>query len=136
MMRWDLVGSLLGDSPKESGSSLRTRREITRKKTGGLATSLPEVAGVCGKEEEKIPRVLLFTGSLACSVARRQFLLPMLGDPRDSSLAGDSFSSREETFRCAWGEGLRRPVCIIHTARYRVLYRTEINSIGWYRLIR
>ncbi|RRT65350.1 hypothetical protein B296_00025057 [Ensete ventricosum] len=48
-MQWDLVGSLLGDSPKESGSSLGTRREIAGKKTGGLATRLPEVAGVCGR---------------------------------------------------------------------------------------
>ncbi|RRT32193.1 hypothetical protein B296_00057917 [Ensete ventricosum] len=47
-MRWDLVESSLGDSPKESGSSLRTRREITRKKTVGLTTRLPEVIGICG----------------------------------------------------------------------------------------
>ncbi|RWW40422.1 hypothetical protein BHE74_00054167 [Ensete ventricosum] len=46
-MQWDLVGSLLGDSPKESGSSLGTRREIAGKKTGGLAARLSEVAGVC-----------------------------------------------------------------------------------------
>ncbi|RWW56589.1 hypothetical protein BHE74_00036687 [Ensete ventricosum] len=48
MMRWDLVGSLLGDSSKESGSSLGTRKEITGKKTGGLTVRLSEVAGVCG----------------------------------------------------------------------------------------
>ncbi|RRT62478.1 hypothetical protein B296_00009350 [Ensete ventricosum] len=48
-MRWDLAGSSLGDSPKESGSSLGMRREITRKKTGGLAIRLPEVTGVCGR---------------------------------------------------------------------------------------
>ncbi|RRT43430.1 hypothetical protein B296_00012499 [Ensete ventricosum] len=48
-MRWDLTGSSLGDSPKESGSSLGTRREIAGKKTGGLAARLPEVAGVCGR---------------------------------------------------------------------------------------
>ncbi|RWW85082.1 hypothetical protein BHE74_00006274 [Ensete ventricosum] len=48
-MRWDLAGSSLGDSPKESGSSLGTRREIAGKKTGGLAARLPEVAGVCGR---------------------------------------------------------------------------------------
>ncbi|RZS03395.1 hypothetical protein BHM03_00033580 [Ensete ventricosum] len=36
-MRWDLTGCSLGDSPKESGSSLAMRREITEKKTGGLA---------------------------------------------------------------------------------------------------
>ncbi|RWV80646.1 hypothetical protein GW17_00058041 [Ensete ventricosum] len=47
-MRWDLAGSSLGDSPKESGSSLGTRREITGKKTEGLAARLPEVAGVYG----------------------------------------------------------------------------------------
>ncbi|RWW17142.1 hypothetical protein GW17_00018932 [Ensete ventricosum] len=47
MMKWNLVGSSLGDSPKESGSPLRTRREITWKKTGGLAARLQEVAGVC-----------------------------------------------------------------------------------------
>ncbi|RWW19526.1 hypothetical protein GW17_00016410 [Ensete ventricosum] len=46
-MRWDLAGSSLRDSSKESGSSLGTRSEIARKKTGGLAIRLPEVAGVC-----------------------------------------------------------------------------------------
>ncbi|RZR88898.1 hypothetical protein BHM03_00016547 [Ensete ventricosum] len=46
-MRWDLAGSSLGDSSKESGSSLGTRREIAGKKTGGLATRLSEVVGVC-----------------------------------------------------------------------------------------
>ncbi|RWW03975.1 hypothetical protein GW17_00032829 [Ensete ventricosum] len=49
-MQWDLVGSSLGDSSKESGSLLGTRREITRKKTGGLATRLSEVARVCGTQ--------------------------------------------------------------------------------------
>ncbi|RWW55106.1 hypothetical protein BHE74_00038270 [Ensete ventricosum] len=49
MMRWDLVGSSLGDSLKESGSSLGMRREIAGKKTRGLVTRLPEVAGVCGR---------------------------------------------------------------------------------------
>ncbi|RRT52097.1 hypothetical protein B296_00029371 [Ensete ventricosum] len=49
-MRWDLAGSSLGDSPKESGSSLGTRREIDGKKTGGLTVKLPEVAGVCESE--------------------------------------------------------------------------------------
>ncbi|RWV98618.1 hypothetical protein GW17_00038527 [Ensete ventricosum] len=48
-MRWDLVRSSLGDSPKESGSSLGTRREIARKKTEGLTARLLEVAGVCGR---------------------------------------------------------------------------------------
>ncbi|RWW42239.1 hypothetical protein BHE74_00052227 [Ensete ventricosum] len=48
-MRWDLVGSSLGDSPKELGSLLGTRREIARKKIGGLATRLLEVTGVCGR---------------------------------------------------------------------------------------
>ncbi|RRT42589.1 hypothetical protein B296_00041002, partial [Ensete ventricosum] len=38
----------VGDSLKESGSSLGTRREIARKKIGGLAARLLEVAGVCG----------------------------------------------------------------------------------------
>ncbi|RRT31631.1 hypothetical protein B296_00057432 [Ensete ventricosum] len=47
-MRCDLVGSSLGDSLKESGSLLGTRREIARKKTRGLAV-MPEVAGVCGR---------------------------------------------------------------------------------------
>ncbi|RWV77431.1 hypothetical protein GW17_00061739 [Ensete ventricosum] len=47
-MRWDLTGSSLGDSSKESGSSLGTRREIARTKTGGLAARLPEVVGICG----------------------------------------------------------------------------------------
>ncbi|RRT67225.1 hypothetical protein B296_00006697 [Ensete ventricosum] len=49
-MRWDLAGSSLGDSPKESRSSLGTRREIFGKKTRGLAARLPEVAGVCGNK--------------------------------------------------------------------------------------
>ncbi|RRT31928.1 hypothetical protein B296_00056505 [Ensete ventricosum] len=44
-MRWDLARSSLGDSPKESGSLLGTRREITKKKTGGLVARLPEYAG-------------------------------------------------------------------------------------------
>ncbi|RRT58940.1 hypothetical protein B296_00024370 [Ensete ventricosum] len=47
-MWWDLAKSSLGDSPKESGSSLRMRSEIAEKKTGGLAARLPEVAGECG----------------------------------------------------------------------------------------
>ncbi|RRT36022.1 hypothetical protein B296_00033629 [Ensete ventricosum] len=44
-MQWDFVGSSLGGSPKESGSSLGTRREIAGKKTGGLAARLPEYTG-------------------------------------------------------------------------------------------
>ncbi|RRT53934.1 hypothetical protein B296_00012260 [Ensete ventricosum] len=48
-MWWDLARSLIGDSPKESRSSLGTRREIAGKKTGGIATRLPEVAGVYGR---------------------------------------------------------------------------------------
>ncbi|RWW06385.1 hypothetical protein GW17_00030290 [Ensete ventricosum] len=48
-MRWDLARSSLGDSPKGSGSSLRTRREIIRKKTRGLTTRMPEAAGLCGR---------------------------------------------------------------------------------------
>ncbi|RRT33144.1 hypothetical protein B296_00043724 [Ensete ventricosum] len=47
-MKWDLTKSSLGDPPKESGSSLGMRREITEKKTGGLAVRLPEVARECG----------------------------------------------------------------------------------------
>ncbi|RRT52159.1 hypothetical protein B296_00015972 [Ensete ventricosum] len=42
------VESSLGDSSKESGSSLGTRREIAGKKIEGLVARLPEVAGVCG----------------------------------------------------------------------------------------
>ncbi|RRT79516.1 hypothetical protein B296_00008143, partial [Ensete ventricosum] len=42
----------LGDSPKESGSLLGTRSEITEKKTGGLAVRLSEVAEVCGTQVE------------------------------------------------------------------------------------
>ncbi|RRT63595.1 hypothetical protein B296_00020331 [Ensete ventricosum] len=53
-MWWDLAGSSLGDSPKESGSSLGTRREIAEKKTGGLASRLPEVAGVCGSGGQQL----------------------------------------------------------------------------------
>ncbi|RZR89952.1 hypothetical protein BHM03_00017755 [Ensete ventricosum] len=48
-MRWDLAGSSLGDSSKESGSLLRTRREIAGKKIGGLDVRLTEVAGIYGK---------------------------------------------------------------------------------------
>ncbi|RRT34328.1 hypothetical protein B296_00044510 [Ensete ventricosum] len=51
-MRWDLIGSSLGDSPKELGNSLGTRREIAGKKIRGLATRLPEVIGVCGTQVE------------------------------------------------------------------------------------
>ncbi|RRT31544.1 hypothetical protein B296_00053756 [Ensete ventricosum] len=47
-MRWDLAESSLGDSPKESRSSLGTQREIAEKKTEGLAARLLEVVGVCG----------------------------------------------------------------------------------------
>ncbi|RRT38976.1 hypothetical protein B296_00053864 [Ensete ventricosum] len=47
-MRCDLTGSSQGDSPKELGSSLGTRREIARKKTEGLIARLPEVIRVCG----------------------------------------------------------------------------------------
>ncbi|RRT32406.1 hypothetical protein B296_00058555 [Ensete ventricosum] len=46
-MRWDLARSSLGDSSKKLGSSLGTQREIAGKKTRGLATRLPDVAGVC-----------------------------------------------------------------------------------------
>ncbi|RRT61211.1 hypothetical protein B296_00040965, partial [Ensete ventricosum] len=38
----------LGDSSKGSGSSLGTRREITRKKTRGLTVRMPETTGLCG----------------------------------------------------------------------------------------
>ncbi|RWV89790.1 hypothetical protein GW17_00048049 [Ensete ventricosum] len=48
-MQWDLTGSSLGDSPKESRSSLGTRREIVGKKIEGLTARLPEVTGVCGR---------------------------------------------------------------------------------------
>ncbi|RZS11229.1 hypothetical protein BHM03_00042534 [Ensete ventricosum] len=48
-MQWDLVGSLLGDLSKESGSSLKTQREVAGKKTEGLATRLLDIAGVCGR---------------------------------------------------------------------------------------
>ncbi|RZR78624.1 hypothetical protein BHM03_00004054 [Ensete ventricosum] len=41
-MQWDLAGSSLGDSSKESGSSLGTRKEIAKKKTGGVTARLPE----------------------------------------------------------------------------------------------
>ncbi|RWW06371.1 hypothetical protein GW17_00030308 [Ensete ventricosum] len=50
IIRWDLARSSLGDSPKESGSSLGMRREIARKKTRGLAVRLSEVAGICGSK--------------------------------------------------------------------------------------
>ncbi|RRT42403.1 hypothetical protein B296_00041390, partial [Ensete ventricosum] len=56
-MRWDLVGSPLGDSPKESGSSLGTRREIAGKKTGGLAVRLREVARLCRTKVNSMHRV-------------------------------------------------------------------------------
>ncbi|RZS18353.1 hypothetical protein BHM03_00050604 [Ensete ventricosum] len=39
-MRWELIGSSLGDLLKGSGSSLGTRREIT----GGSPLEIPEVA--------------------------------------------------------------------------------------------
>ncbi|RZS24328.1 hypothetical protein BHM03_00057384 [Ensete ventricosum] len=56
-MRWDLVGSSLGDSPKESRSSLGTRKEIAGKKTGGLTVRLPEVARVCWTVANRCRRV-------------------------------------------------------------------------------
>ncbi|RRT31471.1 hypothetical protein B296_00058098, partial [Ensete ventricosum] len=71
-MRWDLVGSSLGDSPKELGSSLGTRREITEKKTGGLAARLSEVAEVC---ENNGPRSSLGIGPSSDDAmgSRREF---------------------------------------------------------------
>ncbi|RWV98979.1 hypothetical protein GW17_00038144 [Ensete ventricosum] len=54
-MQWDLTGSSLGDSPKESGSSLGTRREIAGKKIRGLAARLLEVARVCGNLAMLLP---------------------------------------------------------------------------------
>ncbi|RZR75552.1 hypothetical protein BHM03_00061413, partial [Ensete ventricosum] len=54
MIRWDLIRSLLGDSSKESESSLGTRREITGKKTRGLAARMSEVAGLCRKSERRL----------------------------------------------------------------------------------
>ncbi|RRT77024.1 hypothetical protein B296_00000802 [Ensete ventricosum] len=48
-MQWDLVRSSLGDSPKESGSSLGTQREIAGKKNEGLAARLLEITEVCGR---------------------------------------------------------------------------------------
>ncbi|RRT64813.1 hypothetical protein B296_00007205 [Ensete ventricosum] len=63
-MRWDLVGSSLGDSPKESGSSLGTRREIT--------VRFSEVVGLCGmsggwttRATESGRRPITFGGSTA-----------------------------------------------------------------------
>ncbi|RZS13870.1 hypothetical protein BHM03_00045500 [Ensete ventricosum] len=50
-MQWDLAGSSLGDSPKESGSLLGTRREIAGKKTGGLTVRLSKVARVYGNRD-------------------------------------------------------------------------------------
>ncbi|RRT31785.1 hypothetical protein B296_00048458 [Ensete ventricosum] len=48
-MWWDLARSSLGDSSKESESSLGMRREIAGKKTRGLATRFPAVVRVCGR---------------------------------------------------------------------------------------
>ncbi|RWW35816.1 hypothetical protein BHE74_00059209 [Ensete ventricosum] len=48
-MQWDLAESSLGDSPKESGSTLGTLSEITGKKIVRLAARLPKVVGVCGR---------------------------------------------------------------------------------------
>ncbi|RWV78917.1 hypothetical protein GW17_00060026 [Ensete ventricosum] len=62
-MRWDLTRSSLGDSPKESGSSLGTRREITGKKTEGLVARLPEVAGVCGRREPRVVNLVSLVSS-------------------------------------------------------------------------
>ncbi|RWV77054.1 hypothetical protein GW17_00062174 [Ensete ventricosum] len=62
MIRWDLAGSSLGDSPKESRSSLGTRREIAGKKIGGLAVRLPEVARVCGTTANRCRRVNRLNG--------------------------------------------------------------------------
>ncbi|RRT41102.1 hypothetical protein B296_00022705 [Ensete ventricosum] len=59
-MRWDIAGSSLGDSPKESRSLLGTRREIAKKKTGGLVVRLPEVAGVYRMSGNWIARTTKF----------------------------------------------------------------------------
>ncbi|RWV91803.1 hypothetical protein GW17_00045877 [Ensete ventricosum] len=55
----DYRGSL-GDSPKESGSSLGTQREIAEKKTGGLAARSLEVVGLCGMSDGWIARTTEF----------------------------------------------------------------------------
>ncbi|RRT75376.1 hypothetical protein B296_00006607 [Ensete ventricosum] len=44
-MQWDLAGSSLANSPKESRSSLGSQREIVGKKIGGLTVRLSEYAG-------------------------------------------------------------------------------------------
>ncbi|RZS24546.1 hypothetical protein BHM03_00057623 [Ensete ventricosum] len=46
------VGSSLGDSSKESGSTLGTRWEITGEKTRRLVVSMPEVTGLAEVRSE------------------------------------------------------------------------------------
>ncbi|RWW87132.1 hypothetical protein BHE74_00004064 [Ensete ventricosum] len=55
-MRWDLVGSSLGDSSKGSGSSLVTRRD-RRKKTGGLTARMSEAAALCGRFDLHLKKI-------------------------------------------------------------------------------
>ncbi|RWW20723.1 hypothetical protein GW17_00015147 [Ensete ventricosum] len=61
-MRWDLAGSSLGDSLKESGSLLETRREIAGKKTGELIARLSEVVRITSDGQQltagKLPRTI------------------------------------------------------------------------------
>ncbi|RZS17457.1 hypothetical protein BHM03_00049594 [Ensete ventricosum] len=56
-MRWDLARSSLGDSSKESESSLRTRRDIARKKTEGLIARLSKVVGICGRFDLHLKKI-------------------------------------------------------------------------------
>ncbi|RRT77035.1 hypothetical protein B296_00015574 [Ensete ventricosum] len=66
-MQWDLVGSSLGDSPKESGSSLGTRREIIGKKIGGLVARSSETVGVYGRFDLHLKKI-----SSGCRCASRR----------------------------------------------------------------
>ncbi|RZR76484.1 hypothetical protein BHM03_00001288 [Ensete ventricosum] len=43
-----VIEKLAGNSPKGSGSSLGTRREIAGKKTEGLPAIMPEAVVLCG----------------------------------------------------------------------------------------
>ncbi|RWW65303.1 hypothetical protein BHE74_00027394 [Ensete ventricosum] len=64
-MLWDLAGSSLGDSPKGSGSSLETHREIAGKKTGELATRMSE-AGTCNRQQAIVVEEVAIDG-LGCA---------------------------------------------------------------------
>ncbi|RWW42944.1 hypothetical protein BHE74_00051449, partial [Ensete ventricosum] len=93
----DLVGSSLGDSPKESGSSLGTRREIAGKKTGRLVARLSEVVGVCGRRELRVINLVSLVSSM-----EKEFLAEKIGENATAVLC---FSRRSSGRERLWRRG-------------------------------